>query len=157
MSLPIMREMHFNPLQFFNGLVEASGMVMDFRHQITRSFIARFEGSMASDTMIVNEQLSYSDGEVDHRLWHFKAMGPRSWSATANGIIGTAIIKTSDNNPAHSRWTYQMDVPMKNRTLRFAMQDHMTLVEPNRMVALTPMKKFGLTLAHITSEYRKLG
>jgi hypothetical protein len=156
-STPILAQLHFDPLDFFHGLVDASGMVVDFRGRITRSFIARFEGERQADAIRIRESLNYSDGVREYRLWHIAPFGEARWSARADGLVGSAIIARDAQNAAQSRWTYQMDIPVSGRTFRFGLQDIMTLVAPDRMVAQTPMKKFGLTLATISSEYRKIG
>jgi Protein of unknown function (DUF3833) len=156
MILPVEAALSFNPLDFFAARVEATGMVVDFRGRITRSFTARFDGVRNDQSIDIREKLIYDDGNIDERLWHIQAVSPDSWSAAANGLVGGAIIRRDPLKPAQSRWTYKMDIPVSERNLRFTMQDIMTLVEPNRMVALTPMTKFGIKLAHIVSEYRRI-
>jgi hypothetical protein len=156
-STPIVAQLQFDPLDFFNGLVEASGMVVDIRGRITRSFTGRFDGERQGNGIRIRESLTYNDGVREHRLWEMTPNGADSWNASADGLVNGARIARDPQNAAHSRWTYQMDIPVAGRVIRFALQDIMTLVAPDRMVALTPMKKFGLTLATISSEYRKIG
>ncbi len=155
-SMPIVAHLIFDPLDFFDGLVDASGMVVDLRGRIIRSFTGRFDGTRSGDSISIREALVYNDGSREHRLWHITSCADGVWSARAEGLLGDPMIRRDAQNPAHSRWTYQMDIPVSGRALRFSLQDIMTLVAPDRMVALTPMKKFGFTLAHISSEYRKL-
>jgi hypothetical protein len=157
MTLPVETALSFDPLDFFDARVEATGMVVDFRGRITRSFTARFDGSRSDNSIEIREKLIYDDGSSEQRLWHIHPASPDSWNAAANGLVGNAIIRRDPAKPAQSRWTYKMDIPVAGRNLRFAMQDIMTMVEPNRMVALTPMTKFGIKFAHIASEYRRIG
>jgi hypothetical protein len=157
MILPVETALRFDPLDFFDARVEASGMVVDFRGRITRSFTARFDGVRAGNSINIREKLVYDDGASDQRTWDIQLASPDSWNASANGLVGGAVIRRDPAKPAHSHWTYKMDIPVAGRSLRFAMEDIMTLLEPNRMVALTPMTKFGIKFAHIASEYRRIG
>jgi hypothetical protein len=156
MTLPIVAGLAFDPLTFFDGCVKASGMVVDLRGRITRRYTARFDGKRQGDVIAIDEKLIYEDGAADQRHWQIRLTKPGCWIAVADGLVTDAVIQCDAADPAQSRWTYMMDIPVRGRKLRFAMEDIMTLVEPNRMLALTPMKKFGIKFAHITSEYRRI-
>jgi hypothetical protein len=157
MMMPIAAPMTFDPLDFFDAQVDASGIVVDIFGRVTRSFTARFEGVRRGSSIDIDETLVYDDGMSERRAWRIAAIDADSWSAAAAGLLGDPTIRRDPANPMQSRWTYAMDIPVKGRKLRFAMEDIMTLVEPGRIVALTPMKKFGIKIAHIASEYRRLG
>jgi hypothetical protein len=154
---PITANIAFDPLEFFSGIVEASGMVVDFRGRITRSFTARFDGERTGDAIRIREVLHYNDGAKDVRLWHITPISEGVWSAAAEGLDPPAIIRRDIAHPARNRWAYTMRVPVQGRMIRFAFEDIMTQTGPDNMVAITTMKKFGLTLAHLSSEYRRIG
>ena len=148
----------FDPLDFFEGHVAASGMVVDFRGRVTRRFTATFDGKRDSAQVIgISEVLTYGDGLKEFRNWKISTSGPDVWRAQADGLAGDGLIQRSSSNPAESRWTYQMDIPVHGRSWRFGFEDIMTMTSPDDMVALTPMKKLGITLGHIASSYHRIG
>ncbi len=157
MALPTENALVFDPLDFFDARVDATGIVVDFRSRITRSFIARFDGVRTGSTINIHEKLTYNDGVSEQRQWHIRAASATRWIGTTNDLVGEANIERDRQNPAQNRWRYKMDIPVGGRALRFDMEDIMTLVEPGRMLALTPMRKFGIKVAHIASEYRRIG
>lgn len=153
---PIRSAAVFDPVAFFDGRVEASGMVTDFRGRITRRFVARFDGEqVAPDAIEIREQLRYLDGGMDIRNWRIARTGEGVWRADADGLVGSARITRDDDHPGDSRWAYTMAIPVNGKSIRFAMEDIMSMVSADEMVAQTPMRKFGLTLATITSCYRR--
>jgi Protein of unknown function (DUF3833) len=155
-TVPNVSSLRFDPLTFFEGVVESCGMVVDFRGRITRRYAARFEGARQDNSLCIEEHLNFSDGVTEQRHWKIHRSTPGHWIAIADGMATAAMIRCDTADPAQSRWTYKMDLPVRGRTCRFAMEDIMTLVEPNRMLALTPMKKFGIKIAYISSEYRRI-
>jgi hypothetical protein len=151
------RQTLFDPLDFFEGDVAASGMVVDWRGQVTRSFTALFSGHRAGpDEIAIFEQLSYSDGASEHRRWTISHAGEGLWQGTASGLATPVLIRRLADTPAQSRWTYDMDIPIGGREMRFAFEDIMIQVSEREMIALTPMRKLGITLARISSSYRRL-
>jgi Protein of unknown function (DUF3833) len=155
---PIVRALVFDPLDFFDGMVDASGMVADFRGRVTRRFTATFDGQrLADDAIRIAEVLTYGDGLKEYRSWQISRLSPDSWRARAEGLAGDGLIRRSDKELAESRWTYDMDIPVNGFSFRFGFEDIMTMVSLDEMVALTPMKKLGLTLGHIASSYRRRG
>lgn len=157
MTMPIATVLHFDPLNFFDARVEATGMVVDFRGRITRNFVASFDGVRSGNSIDIHERLIYNDGITEQRQWHIRAASSACWIGTTNGLVGEALIERDTQSPAQNRWRYKMDIAVGKRVLRFDMEDIMTLVEPGRMLALTPMRKFGIKLAHIATEYRRIG
>jgi Protein of unknown function (DUF3833) len=157
MTMPVESNLIFDALDFFDARVEATGMVVDFRGHITRSFAARFDGVRSGNAIDIHETLTYNDGANEQRHWHIRAVSTARWIGTTNGLVGAALIERDSRNPAQNRWRYKMDIAVGKRMLRFDMEDIMTLVEPGRMLALTPMRKFGIKLAHISTEYRRIG
>jgi Protein of unknown function (DUF3833) len=156
MTMSIEKNLFFDPLEFFNARVEATGMVVDFHGRITRSFTAGFDGIRSGNAIDIKEKLIYNDGTVEQRQWHIHMVSAAHWIGTTNGLVGEALINRDKQNPAQNRWRYKMDIPVGGRARRFDMEDIMTLVEPDRMLALTPMRKFGIKLAYISSEYRRI-
>jgi hypothetical protein len=143
-----------DPTAFFEGRVEAHGFVCDWKGRLRRQFSAIFDGHSDERGISINEVLTYTDGGVDHRTWRIEPNGADGFTARADGVIGVADIRRV--RPTETRWTYQMDLPINGRNMRFAFEDIMVQVDADTIVVDTPIRKFGLRVAGITTIYKRV-
>lgn len=144
-----------DPVEFFTGVVEAHGFVMDWRGSVRRRFVARFTGVRKGAAVEVFETLDYADGGQDVRTWRIAPQGARQWSAEAGDLVEPAVIALGEQ-VGEARWTYRMDIAVKGRTLRLNLEDIMVQLSGDHMVSYTPIRKFGLKVGAIATQYRRL-
>ncbi len=145
----------FDPLCFYAGHVAAKGFVVRRNGDLVRTFVAQFNGVRDENSITINEVIDYDDGEQDLRQWHIKASGEGLWTAKVEGLVGVCTIK-SGKRPEECRWSYRMKVPIGKRHMAFDFEDIMVSLSESEMVSLTPMKKFGITVATINCRYYKV-
>jgi hypothetical protein len=145
-----------DPVEFFTGTVEAHGFVTDFRNRVRRRFVAQFNGTRKGTAVEVFETLTYADGGQDIRTWRIAPRGPNQWTADANDLVETAILSRGEHG-GECRWVYRMDIPINGKPMRLNFEDIMVQLSPEHMVSLTPIRKFGIQVGAISTQYRRLG
>lgn len=146
---------HYNPAEFFDGHIEAEGFLAKRNGDITRTFRANFHGIREGNDININEVITFDNGEQERRHWKIKYIAAGHWQAVAEGVVGVCTIR-SGTKPAEGRWSYRMKIVVGKRAIAFDFEDIMVMLSNSDMVSLTPMKKFGITLAQISCHYRRI-
>ncbi len=134
--------------QFFAGRTEAWGMFQDRFGSVRRQFTVDIEGIVKDETLILVEDFSYSDGEVERRVWTVRRTGPDSYEGEAEGVSGKARGRISGNA---FRWRYDFDLSINGRVWRVHFDDWMFL-QPGGQVVLNraAVSKWGIGLGAAT-------
>ncbi len=67
--------------QFFNGELQASGMVEDYSGQVVRRFNVRMTGSWQGNQGVLQEWFEYDDGELAERTWQITKLADGRYQA----------------------------------------------------------------------------
>lgn len=138
--------------QFFNGHLEAYGIVQDYKGKVARRFRADILGSWDGEQGLLDEQFSFDDGEEQHRCWQIDRMGNR-YQGTAGDVVGMAEGEVAGNA---LNWQYTLAVPVNGKTWNLKLNDWMFLVDENNLINRASMYKFGLEVGEITLYIRKI-
>ncbi|WP_027711329.1 DUF3833 domain-containing protein [Dickeya chrysanthemi] len=136
---------------YFQGRTEAWGMVQDRSGKQLRRFHVVIHGEAAGDTLTLNEQFVYDDGERQQRVWHIRRIGSR-YEGTAGDIDGVAYGQAAGNA---FHWQYSMNVKASGTTWLLNFDDWMFLQDENHLFNKTEMKKFGITAGYVTLFFSK--
>ncbi|KPQ19796.1 MULTISPECIES: DUF3833 domain-containing protein [unclassified Halomonas] len=132
---------------YFTGTTRAWGMVQDYSGEVQRRFTVTIDGRVEDDTLILDEDFEFADGETDRRVWRFERVDEHRWVGTANDVEGPVEARQY----GHAfHMNYPLDVDIGDRTFNFTMNDWMYLQPDGRLINRTEMKKFGVTLGEIT-------
>ncbi len=139
--------------KFFNGPVEAWGVLYSFSGKQDLHFHANMEGSWAGNKGTLKEKFTYSDGRVDERTWNITMIDDHHFTATAGDVVGTAK-GTQHGNTVNMR--YVLDAKRSSGgTIKLSMDDWMYLVDENTIINRIKMKKFGLAVGELVVTMRK--
>ncbi|MGH1460953.1 MAG: DUF3833 domain-containing protein [Neptuniibacter sp.] len=138
--------------QFFNGHLEAYGIVQDHKGKVSRRFKADILGRWQGDQGVLDELFSFSDGEEQHRCWQLHKQG-RFYQGRAGDVVGVADGEVSGNA---LNWQYTLAIPVNGKTWNIKLNDWMFLVDENNLINRASMKKFGLEVGEITLYIRKV-
>lgn len=138
--------------QFFNGHLEAYGIVQDYKGKVARRFRADILGSWEGEQGLLDEQFIFDDGEEQHRCWQLERMGTR-YQGTAGDVVGMAEGEVAGNT---LNWQYILAVPVNGKTWNLKLNDWMFLVDENNLINRASMYKFGLEVGEITLYIRKI-
>lgn len=132
---------------YFKGKTEAWGMVQDRSGRQIRRFHVEITGDVVGDTLTLNEQFVYDDGEKQQRVWHIRRLGSNRFEGTAGDIDGVAKGEAAGNA---FHWRYSMNVKADGKTWLLHFDDWMYLQDDTRLFNKTEMTKFGFRVGTVT-------
>ncbi len=138
--------------QYFNGTVQAWGLVQDYRDTVTRRFSVRIEASWQGDTGTLNEYFRFDDGEQQFRRWTLTRIDQHHYRGIADDVVGEAVGEISGNA---LRWQYTLRVPIDDTTYDIAFDDWMFLLDERHMFNKATMRKFGISVGEVTLFFQK--
>ncbi|QIZ75681.1 DUF3833 domain-containing protein [Ferrimonas lipolytica] len=143
--------------QFFDGKLEAHGMVQQRSGAITRRFRAELMGSWQVEQGklqgVLDEQFYWDDGEVSERIWYLSVNDDGSYSGTAADVIGSA---TGTVSGSVLTWQYQLQLPPNQGGWKLTFDDTMVLIDEQQLLNIAIMKKWGFEVGRVTLQIRKL-
>ena len=145
-------EPEFNLMQFFEGNVEAWGIVEDRFGNLKRQFKVDMNGTIKDGVLTLEEDFIYADGEKDKRIWQFSKLDENSYKGLANDIIGEAIAKERGNA---FNMKYKMDLDLGFSVLRVGFNDWMYRIDKETIINKASISKFGFNIATVTLFFRK--
>lgn len=139
--------------KYFNGPVEAWGVLYNVTGKQDLRFHAVMEGSWVGNKGTLKEKFTYSDGRIDERTWNITMIDDHNFTATAGDVIGTAK-GTQHGNTVNMR--YILDAKRSSGgTIKLSMDDWMYLVDEKTIINRIKMKKFGLGVGELVVTMRK--
>lgn len=138
--------------EYFDGPIQAWGIVQDWRGNVTRKFDIEMVGSWEGDTGKLEEDFVYDDGKTQRRVWTIKKLSDNTYEGTASDIKGKADGKTNGNAV---QWKYQMNLEVDGKTYLVTFDDWMFLMKDEVLINRSYLKKFGITVAELTIVMKK--
>lgn len=133
--------------EYFVGDIVAYGMVQDRSGKVTQRFRADIVGTWEGNQGELDEVFYWDDGREETRVWTLTKTGENSYEGTAGDVVGVAK-GTTAGNALH--WVYQLEVPFRDGTIAVTLDDWMYLLDEDRLVNRTEMRKFGFRVGEIT-------
>ena len=140
------------PEVFFSGPMTAHGVIKNRAGKVVRYFNADMKGSWNGESVILDEDFIFNDGEMQKRVWTITKQPDGSYIGTAGDVVGEAIGNISGNSMFLK---YVLAVPYKGRTINITIDDRMYLVEPNILINESEMTKFGIRVGKIILVIKK--
>ena len=140
--------------RYFSGDVDAWGHFSDRSGKVVKRFTVAIRGTVAGDTLTLDERFSYSDGSKSQRVWTIRRTAPGQYTGTADDVIGSARGVTAGNA---LQWNYVLALPVDGRTWQVDFDDWMYLQDETMMLNKSVMSKFGIRLGEVLLAFRKRG
>ena len=153
-SDPLLSDRKLNLEEFFDGRVVAHGQFQDVFGEVRRRFVVTIDGDWQprTQTLTLDENFVYEDGSKENRKWTLTKTGPDTWQGTAPGVLGTASgVERGDT----FNWTYRIDLPVPDGTLRVGFDDWMWLLTEDRLLNIAYMRKAGARVGQVTIFFEK--
>ena len=143
--------------QYFNGKLLGHGMFMDRGGEIKRRFVVLITGTVSSDkspndTILLDEQFTWSDGVKDARIWTLKKQTNGQWHGTAKDVVGHAVGSVAGNA---LNWRYVLELPVDGKTYNVNFDDWMVLIDDKVMLNKAVLSKFGFRLGEVQISFTK--
>lgn len=148
------REPRLDLQEYFDGPLVAWGIVQNRSGEVTRSFSVDLVGRWDGDTGVLEEDFTWSDGQLERRVWTFRKLNEHSYTGTAADVVGEARGEAF-GNALH--WRYTLQLPWNEGTVNVFLDDWMWLLEDGVLVNRAEIRKFGVRVGEVTLFFRKIG
>jgi Protein of unknown function (DUF3833) len=142
--------------QYFNGTVDAYGVFTDRSGKVVKRFTVvmkcSWQGPPGSETGVLDEDFTYSDGTKDRRVWTLKRTPDGRYTGTAADVLGEAAGEEKGNA---FRWGYTLKLPVDGRVIEVQFDDWMYLMNDKVLLNKAEMSKFGFKLGEVTLSFVK--
>ena len=170
--------------QYFNGTVDAYGVFTDRAGKVVKRFTVvmkcSWQGPPGSETGVLDEDFTYSDGTKDRRIWTLKRTPDGRYTGTAADVLGQAAGEEKGNA---FRWGYTLKLPVDGpsdagppqsasapsggsavreatsvgarRVIEVQFDDWMYLMNDKVLLNKAEMSKFGFKLGEVTLSFVK--
>lgn len=141
----------FDLKQYFNGKVDAVGMVQDRSGKVIKRFSVLLDCKWDGNNGTLNEYFEYSDGTKQTRVWHIVKDGDH-YVGTAADVVGKALGEAS-GNALH--WSYTLALPVDDSVYNIQFNDWMFQMDDKTMLNRAVMSKFGFKVGEIFLSFHK--
>jgi hypothetical protein len=138
---------------YFEGKTYAWGQFQSRSGELKRRFYVDITGTIKGNTLTLDEQFVYDDGETEQRIWVIERTAPNQYQGTAADVIGKAFGQTAG---AVFNWRYTLDLPYGNSTIHVQFDDWMFLQPDGVLLNRAMVKKWGFKVGEVTLAFSKL-
>jgi len=140
--------------EYFAGKSKAYGILFDRSGVPQRQFSVDLVGTWdeATQTLTLDEDFVFNDGENSQRKWVIKKVGDKQYTGTAGDVVGEAT-GTAHGNAF--QWKYVLNVPYKGNTLALNIDDWLYLNDDDVLINRSVMYKFGFKVGEIVISFNK--
>ncbi|MGV3661141.1 MAG: DUF3833 family protein [Prosthecobacter sp.] len=145
----------FDPLLFFTGRTESTGVMENRRGVPVKRVKTKTRGQWQDNVLHLEQELVFDDDPPTHRSWKLRRIDEHHFEGTANDMVGTA------RGEAHGpmfHWSFILAAKPGNPLANVRMSQWMHLQPDGRtMVNHTTITKAGIVLRQVTEQFRKAG
>lgn len=139
--------------EYFNGPVEAWGILYNFRGKAELEFKVDMEGKWEGNKGTLKEDFTYSNGRQDQRIWTLEMQDDHHFTGTAADIVGVAK-GAQYGNAVNMR--YVLNVKRDNgEMIKLSMDDWLYKIDDKTLINRNKMRKFGLPVGELVISFRK--
>ncbi len=146
------REPRFVLEEYFEGKTKAWGMFHDRFGKLRREFVVDITGTWDGETLTLDEEFDYADGEKDRRVWTIRKIDDNTYVGTAGDIIGEAQGSLYGNA---LNWTYDMNLKVGDGTWKVKFDDWMFLQPGGVLLNRASVSKWGFELGVVTLSFSR--
>lgn len=147
------KEPRFRPEEYFLGRSRAWGLFEDRFGNLRREFVLDITGSMEGDTLVLEEDVRYADGETGRRVWRMAKRDEHRYEAHGDDVVGPVRCEARGNA---FHWSYRMDLEVGRKTWRVGFEDWMFLQSDGVLLNRAEMTKCGVLLGTVTASFMRL-
>jgi len=139
--------------EFFAGKTRAWGTFEDRFGNLRRQFTVDIQGTWDGETLTLEEDFVFADGETDRRVWKITKLDEHTYEGRAADVHGVARGKSYGNALT---WTYDVDLKMKDRSLTVTFEDWMWQLDENVLLNKAEVRKWGFKVGEATIFFHRL-
>lgn len=137
---------------YFDGSTKAWGIFEDRFGTLRREFVVDIVGTIEGNTLTLDEDFTYSDGEKDRRIWTITDLGDNRFEGRADDILGTAQGVAAGNA---LNWSYDMMLTVGDSQYKVHFNDWMFLQSDDVLINRAKVSKWGLEVGSVTLFFKR--
>lgn len=137
---------NFDVKAFFNGPLQAKGIVLDSSGTVTRRFSVKMIGSWQQNQGTLEEWFVFDDGEKSERTWLINKRQDGRYIGRAGDIVGEA---QGESAGFALHWDYQLDLLVDDSTYRVTFDDWLYQIDDQVVINRSYIKKWGFTVGEV--------
>lgn len=136
---------NLNLPQFFDGDLNAHGVLKDRGGKVTRYFNATIKAYWKDGVGTLEEKFIFDDGEIQYRNWTLTPTAT-GYAATAGDVIGTGSAQVKGNA---MQLNYVLEINYKGSPMQLQVDDWMWQVNNNTLINESTLRKWGFKVGSI--------
>ncbi|MEH6525215.1 MAG: DUF3833 domain-containing protein [Sneathiella sp.] len=141
-----------NLFTYFDGRTTAWGIFEDRFGDLRRQFKVSIEGTVEGDTLTLDENFIYDDGEISRRVWSIVRKDDHNFEGTADDIIGVAKGVSYGNA---LNWKYSMDLKVEDSLWRVKFDDWLYRQADDVIINKAKVTRWGIEIGTVTLFFKK--
>lgn len=137
---------------YFVGNTKGWGMVFDRFGNLRRQFTVDMNGTWDGETLVLEEDFVFDDGEKQRRTWMVMKKGSNEYVGTAGDVVGKARGLAYGNALA---WNYRMNLKIGESYRGVDFDDWMFLQPGGVLLNKAKMSRFGVRLGQLFVAFSK--
>ena len=138
--------------KYFEGRVEAWGLLQDRKGKVIRQFKADMFGKFENNILTLEENFFWTDGVKQTRVWYIEKINENNYLGTAEDVIGKA--KGFSYGSAF-KFEYDLMVPIKGKNIKISFDDWIFKQDEEIAINRATLKKFGFKVGELTVIFKK--
>ena len=135
-----------HPEAFFNGKLNAYGVVKNRQGHVIRTFKADINAYWQDSMGVLEEDFIFDDGEKQHRRWELHKQDNSTYIATANDVVGSHQMLIVGNALFMD---YLLEINFNNKPLLVKVVDRMFLVNDGHIMNESKFYKWGIHVGSV--------
>lgn len=144
----------FDVKSFFNGPLQAKGIVLDRSGEVTRRFSVEMLGTWQHNQGKLEEWFVFNDGDKSERTWEIMKLADGRYTGTAGDIVGIA---QGESAGFALHWDYQLNLLVDGSTYRVTFDDWLYQIDQKVVINRSYIKKWGFTVGEVILVISKEG
>ena len=135
---------------FFKGKTVAYGIFEDRFGNLKRQFRVNITGKVENNTLTLDEDFLYDDGEQANRIWKIKKITDKNkviYQGQADDIEGKASGSISGNT---LNWSYDIYLNIKGSNIKVHFNDWIYKQSEDLAINRAYVSKFGINIGSVT-------
>ena len=135
---------------FFKGKTVAYGIFEDRFGNLKRQFRVNITGKIENNTLTLDEDFLYDDGEQANRIWKIKKITDKNkviYQGQADDIEGKASGSVSGNT---LNWSYDIYLNIKGSNIKVHFNDWIYKQSEDLAINRAYVSKFGINIGSVT-------
>ncbi len=146
-------EPRFVPEAFFAGRTRGHGFFQDRFGRIRREFRVEIAGRVEGDTLHLDEEFVYLDGERERRSWTILRLPGGRYEGRSADIEGVAVGRAIGRA---ANWRYTFLLPIGGQRWAFSVDDWMLLQDEHTLLNRSSFSKFGFEVGQAVILFQRL-